>query len=82
MRKFFRIIGLILLILIGFGTGICGLFGLGVTFTEMGGPGWRNADAVMIVSLSVVLLLIAVACFFAIRALIRKLSASQDGAPR
>jgi len=53
---------------IGFGTGICGLLGLGfATFNAAIGT-----DA-LVVGLSVVGLVIAVGCFFAIRALVRSL---------
>ena len=78
---FLRFIGIVLLVLIGFGTGICGLFGLAVTL-DVAGEGWRHADRVMIFILSVVCILVAVACVFGIRALSRRMRAARETNPK
>jgi len=79
MRKFFRVAAIILLILIGFGTGICGLFGVGVTLFD--GSGWQHSDRGLVAVLSAVFLSIAAGCFFAVRGLIRRLRAAREQGP-
>ena len=76
MRQFFRIAAIVLLVLIGFGTGICGLFGLGVTLFEV--SGWQHADKVLIIVISTVSLLVATGAFFAVRALVRRVRAARE----
>lgn len=74
MGRFLRIVLLIILAAIGFGTGICGLFGLGVTtFDTL--KGTADSFAGIAAALSAVALLIAVGCWFGIRALMRSLRA-------
>lgn len=74
MGRFLRIVLLIILAAIGFGTGICGLFGLGVTtFDTLKGS--ADSFAGIAAALSAVALLIAVGCWFGIRALMRSLRA-------
>jgi len=74
MGRFLRIVLLIILAAIGFGTGFCGLFGLGVTtFDTLKGS--ADSFAGIAAALSAVALLIAVGCWFGIRALMRSLRA-------
>ena len=73
---FLRYVGIVLLVLIGFGSGICGLFGLAVTL-DVAGEGWQHADRPMIFILSVLCILVAVGCVFGIRALSRRLRAAR-----
>jgi uncharacterized membrane protein len=77
MSQFLRFAAIVLLVLIGFGTGICGLFGLVVTL-DMAGESWRHADRVMILILSAVSILVTVGCFFGIRALARRMRAARQ----
>jgi hypothetical protein len=80
MGQFLRFAALIILALIGFGSGICGLFGLGASAIDGmrghgGGGGGENFTGVVIV-FSVVGLVVAIGCFFAVRALARSLRAN------
>jgi hypothetical protein len=77
MGQILRILAIALLVLIGFGTGICGLFGLGVSLTDLGGPGWQHSDTTLIVVVSTVCLLVATGCFFLVRALVREVRAAR-----
>lgn len=73
MGQFLRIAALVLLVLVGFGTGICGLFGLGATFAELFGALPSASDRALILGLSVLCIAVAVGCFFGIRALARRM---------
>ena len=79
MGQFLRFTAIVLLVLLGFGTGICGLFGLGLTVFEV--SGWQHSDKGLILVISAVCLMVATGCFFAIRALVRKVQAA-DAARR
>ena len=79
MAQFLRFAALIILALIGFGSGICGLFGLGASAIDAmkghgGGGGGENFTGV-VVMFSVVGVVVAIGCFFAVRALARSLRA-------
>lgn len=74
MGQFLRFVAIMLLVLTGFGTGICGLFGIGVTLTDAQMS--RSTDAGLILVISGVCLLVAIGCFFAVRALIRRVQAA------
>lgn len=76
MRQFLRFVAIVLLVLIGFGTGICGLLGLGATFTDLFGSRGHDADQLLILGLSALCVLATVGCFFGIRALVRSLRAA------
>jgi hypothetical protein len=65
MGQFLRLTMIVLLVLIGFGTGICGLFGLAATF-----PGGVNS---IVFGLSIVGFLVTIGCFFGIRTLARRM---------
>lgn len=82
MGQFLRFAALILLVLIGFGSGICGLFGLAMTVPDMFGPRPVSASYVgLVLVLSAVGGLIAVGCFFGARALARSLRPSAPPKP-
>jgi hypothetical protein len=82
MGQFLRFATLIVLVLIGFGSGICGLFGLGATALDsMQRRGGGENFAGVVVMFSVVGLVVAVVCFFAVRALARSLRAHASPAP-
>jgi len=79
MAQFLRFSALIILALVGFGSGICGLFGLGASAIDAlngrgGGGGGENFTGV-VVMFSVVGVVVAIGCFFAVRALSRSLRA-------
>jgi hypothetical protein len=79
MAQFLRFSALIILALIGFGSGICGLFGLGASAIDAlhghgGGGGGENFTGV-VVMFSVIGVVVAIGCFFAVRALARSLRA-------
>ena len=74
--QFLRIAAIVFLVLIGFGFGLCGLFGLGVTLFEV--SGWQHGDKVLIVVISTVSLLVATGAFFAVRALVRRVRAARE----
>jgi uncharacterized membrane protein len=84
MGNFLRFAALVLLLLIGFGGGICGLFGLGaVAVGSIGGH--RQSGGEDFTSLALVLsaagLIIAALCAWGVRALARGLKRSaQAGA--
>jgi len=73
MGQFLRIAALVLLILIGFGTGICGLLGLGAVFADLFGALPSASDRGLILGLSALFIAITVGCFFGIRALARRM---------
>jgi hypothetical protein len=76
MAQFLRFAALIILTLIGFGTGICGLLGIGFTvFDSLSPRGGRDDMAGVAIVISVVSIVVAIGCFFAIRALARSLRA-------
>jgi len=82
MGQFLRFAAMILLVLIGFGSGICGLFGLAMTVPDMFGPRPVTAsDVGLVLVLSAVGGLIAVGCFFGARALARSLRRSAQTKP-
>lgn len=82
MGQFLRFAALILLVLIGFGSGICGLFGLAMTVPDMLGPRPVTAsDVGLVLVLSAVGGLVAVGCFFGARALARSLRRSAQAKP-
>jgi len=78
MAQFLRFATLIILAVIGFGSGICGLFGLGATALDSlqrrGGSSAENMTGLVIV-ISLIGIVIAVGCFFGARALARSLRA-------
>jgi len=79
MGQFLRFSALVILALVGFGSGICGLFGLGASAIDAmqghgGGGGGENFFGV-VVMFSVVGVIVAIGCFFAVRALARSLRA-------
>lgn len=78
---FLRFMGIVLLVLIGFGSGICGLIGLAVTL-DVAGEGWRHADKVSIFLLSILFILVTVGCIFGIRALARRMRAARQAEPK
>ena len=63
---FLRIVGMFLLVVIGFGTGICGLLGIGMEVAR------KEELWQVVITFSVIGILVSVGCFFAIRALIRR----------
>jgi hypothetical protein len=42
--QFLRAVAIVFLVLIGFGFGLCGLFGLGVTLLSLVVSGWQHGD--------------------------------------
>ena len=64
---FLRFAGIVLLVMIGFGTGICGLFGMAMTIA-----GGADDFTVPAFILSTIAILVSVGCFFGIRALTRR----------
>ena len=93
MGQFLRFAALILLVLIGFGSGICGLFGLmtvpgifrlgGINVGLVLGLGVVEGlfNAAVFLGLSAVGCMIAVWCFFGVRALARSLRRSAQTKP-
>jgi hypothetical protein len=82
MGQFLRFAALILLVLIGFGSGICGLFGLAMTVPDMFGPRPVPAgDVGLVLVASAIGGLIAVGCFFGARALARSLRRPAETKP-
>jgi len=69
---FLRFAGIVLLVVIGFGSGICGLFGMAMTVA-----GGADDFTVPALILSVIAILVSVGCFFGVRALIRRWRAAQ-----
>jgi hypothetical protein len=65
--SFLRFAGIVLLVVIGFGTGICGLFGMAMTIA-----GGADDFTVPAFILSTIAILVSVGCFFGIRALTRR----------
>ena len=82
MGNFLRFTALILLVLIGFGSGICGLFGLGAVAVDSmsghrGGPEDFTSVAVV---LSLIGLVVAALCVWGVRALSRSLARKSQAA--
>jgi purine-cytosine permease-like protein len=75
MGQFFRFVAILVLTLVGFGFGACGLYGLGVSLTDLFGPGWERSSKELIIVISVLCIAVAIGCFFATRALVRRLRA-------
>ena len=75
--SFLRFAGIVLLVVIGFGTGICGLFGLAMTIA-----GGADQFTVPAITLSIIAILVSVGCFFGIRALIRRWRVAQAKDPQ
>jgi hypothetical protein len=78
MGNFLRFAALVLLLLVGFGSGICGLFGLGAMAVDSmngrrGGPDDFTSVAVVF---SIAGLIIAALCTWGVRALSRSLKRS------
>ena len=72
MGQFLRFALLIILALIGFGTGICGLFAVGATVVDtMSRSSGSDQFAGLILVLGGACILVAVGCFFGVRALAR-----------
>jgi hypothetical protein len=82
MGQFLRFALLIILVLVGFGTGICGLFAVGATVVDtMSRSSGTDQFAGLIVALGLACIAVAVGCFFAVRALARGLRAHATPAP-
>ena len=81
MGQFLRFAAIIVLVLIGFGSGICGLFGLAMTVPEVFGPRHGGSDVGLVLVLSAVGGLIAAGCFFGVRTLARSLRRSGETRP-
>jgi hypothetical protein len=79
--RFLRFVGIVLLVLIGFGSGICGMVGFAVTL-DVAGEGWRHADKVSIFLLSILCILVTVGCVFGIRSLLRRMRAARETSPK
>jgi hypothetical protein len=75
MGNFLRFAALILLLLIGFGSGICGLFGLGaVAVDQISGHSGSTMDfSGVALVLSIIGLIVAALCIWGIRVLARGL---------
>ena len=74
MGQFLRFALLIILVFIGFGTGICGLFAIGsIVADTMSRSSGMDQFAPLIIGLGVVCIVVAVGCFFGVRALARGL---------
>jgi hypothetical protein len=74
MGQFLRFALLIILVFIGFGTGICGLFAIGsMAIDTMQRSSGMDQYAPLIFGLGAVCIAIAVGCFFGVRALARGL---------
>lgn len=85
MAQFLRFAGLIIFAAVGFGSGICGLVGLGGSAVDAlnghsGGGGGENFTGLVVV-MSIIGLVVAVGCFFATRALARSLRAHTTPMP-
>jgi len=81
MGNFLRFAALILLLLIGFGSGICGLFGLGaVAVEQINGRSSSTMDlsGAMLV-LSTIGVIVAALCIWGIRVLARGLKRAAQG---
>jgi phosphotransferase system glucose/maltose/N-acetylglucosamine-specific IIC component len=86
MAQFLRFVLLLFLALVGFGTGICGTLGVVMLAIE---PQSRHDYGGVIVFIAAIMLAIAVACFFGVRFLIRRMNrhavaaaGGTGGAPR
>ena len=83
MDQFLRFALLIILLVVGFGTGICGVLGLGYSANEaFGTRGSADNFTGLVVAFSLVGAAIALGCWFGIRALMRRIrehAAARDG---
>ena len=74
MGQFLRFALLIILVFIGFGTGVCGLFAIGsMAVDTMSRSSGMDQYAPLIFGLGAVCIAVAVGCFFGVRALARSL---------
>jgi len=74
MGQFLRFALLIILVFIGFGTGVCGLFAIGsMAVDTMSRSSGMDQYAPLIFGLGAICIGVAVACFFGVRALARGL---------
>ena len=85
MAQFLRFAGLIIFALVGFGSGICGLVGLGGSAVDAlnghgGGGGGENFTGLVVV-MSLIGIVVAVGCFFLARMLARSLRAHTTPMP-
>lgn len=71
MRQFLRFALIFVLIIIGFGGGVCGVFGLAMSVTAGNGTG-------LVLVLSAVGLLVALGCGLLARRLIRRMNAARQ----
>jgi hypothetical protein len=69
MRQFLRFIAIVLLLFLGFGTGICGLIGIGSVL------GSSNGFNGIVIALGLLGLTVSAACIWGIRALARRMHA-------
>lgn len=74
MGQFLRFATLIILALTGFGSGVCGLLGVAYSLFDGGGSGGESFT-LLVLAISAFGLLVAIGCFFAVRALARSLRA-------
>jgi hypothetical protein len=82
MGQFLRFALLIILVFIGFGTGICGLFAIGsMAIDTMQRSSGMDQYAPLIFGLGAVCIAIAVGCFFGVRALARSLRTPAEPPP-
>lgn len=76
MGQFLRFAAIIVLLFVGFGSGLCGVLGFGYSAVQAVQGRWKTDDFVGVaIGLACVGVVIAVACFFAIRALMRRIRA-------
>lgn len=71
MGEFIRIVVLLVLALIGFASGLCGLFGFAMVVTDSLGGGSNDGFTPVAVLLSSIGVAIAVVSFFIMRAMLR-----------
>jgi amino acid transporter len=70
MGQFLRFALLIILVFIGFGTGVCGLFAIGsMAVDTMSRSSGMDQYAPLIFGLGAICIAVAVGCFFGVRAL-------------
>ena len=81
MGQFLRFAVLIILAMVGFGTGICGAWGLIVLVTD---AQTQQSFAGVVAVIATICIVVAIGCFFGVRALarsIREHSSAQPGVP-
>ena len=82
MGQFLRFALLIILVFIGFGTGICGLFAVGsMAIDTLQRSSGMDPYAPLIFGLGALCIVIAAGCFFGVRALARNLRAHTAPVP-